>query len=154
MPVSARRIPRFMEWKTSISNHAELLPALNSCVDTLSMTLDGEPDVIFVFSSIHHVAYWSLIGPFIGERFPHARILGCSGGGVIGGGYEIEQTPALSMTAAVLPDVKVETFHIHAEDQPGGVAASADWQAWLGLESVPDNLILLPDPFSFDVQSA
>ena len=89
------------------------------------MTLDGEPDVIFVFSSIHHVAYWSLSVVHWG-RFPHARILGCSGGGVIGGGYEIEQTPALSMTAAVLPDVKVETFHIHAEDQPGGVAASAD----------------------------
>jgi small ligand-binding sensory domain FIST len=38
--------------------------------------------------------------------------LGCTAGGVIGGSRGLEATNAVSVWAAVLPDVSLRTFHL------------------------------------------
>ena len=68
-----------------------------------------------------------------------------------GGGREVEHSPALSITAAWLPDVRVEPFHLEPADAD---ALAADPSAWYERVQIhgndPAHFILLPDPFSCD----
>lgn len=84
-----------MDWQTAISNHHELATALASCIETLEMTLEETPDVIFAFVSRHHQEAWSRIGPVLRKRFPGVEVVGCCGQGIIGGGHEVEASSAL-----------------------------------------------------------
>ena len=69
-------------------------------------------------------------------------LLGCSAGGVIGGGRELEEQPGLSLTAAALPGVtRSRPFHLRA--QPARAAGAAPTRR--------RTFLLLPDPFTFDV---
>jgi len=142
----------FMDWQTAISNHPDLSSALASCIETLEMTLDDTPDVIFVFTSRQHHQRWSLIGPVLRKRFPGVNLIGCSGGGIIGGGHEVERSAALSLTAAVMPGVECNTFYFDAPPYNEKELSDEDWRDILGGASEPQAVILLPDPFSTDVR--
>src|SRR5205823_5528245 len=75
-------------------------------------------------------------------------------GGVIGGGREVEQHPGLSMTAAVLPGVEVNAFHIDTSALPERDDASSAWQRLVGVAADKDpHFILLPDPFTCDAEN-
>jgi len=65
--------------------------------------------------------------------------VGCSAGGVIGGGHELEDQPGLALSAAVLPDVRCTSFHLDEPALPP-----------LAVAETP-SFLLLPDPFTFDV---
>jgi len=77
-------------------------------------------------------------------------LLGCSAGGVIGGGSEVEERPAFSLTAAVLPGVDIRPFHI----DPRALPDSQDRAGWeTAVRSTARDeptFLLLPDPFSCD----
>jgi small ligand-binding sensory domain FIST len=81
-------------------------------------------------------------------------VLGCSAGGVIGEGRELEGTAALSLTGAVLPGVDVHPFHVAQADLPPPTADGAAWRGRLGLPDagLDAHAIVLPDPFSCDAQ--
>src|SRR5256885_7102404 len=74
-------------------------------------------------------------------------LLGCVAGGVIGGGREVEDAPAVSAWAAKLPGVTVRPFTLtYAEEEEHGV--------FDGLEEVPTRapdsvLVMLADPNTF-----
>ena len=76
----------------------------------------GDPDLIVVFFSSHHRHNALYLGERIRETFPHASILGCSAGGVVGAHKELEGEPALAITAARLPGVALQTFQLEPED--------------------------------------
>jgi small ligand-binding sensory domain FIST len=141
-----------MEWQTAISNHPELSTALASCIETLEMTLDDSPDVIFVFVSRHHQESWGLIGPVLQKRFAHVDVIGCCGGGIIGGGHEVERSPALSLAAACIPGVECRPFHFESTDYASDDLSDDDWRKIFGGASAPQALILLPDPYSTDIR--
>lgn len=70
--------------------------------------------------------------------------IGCSAGGVIGGGRGIEGQPAVSVFAAVLPEVRVRSFHLEVMRAEAGAA----------VVGMPENeagevAVLLADPYSF-----
>jgi small ligand-binding sensory domain FIST len=77
-----------------------------------------------------------------------AAFLGCSGGGVIGGGEEVEHAPAVTLAAARLPEVRIEPFHI------GGPLPDLDgppdaWERLVGARAQDEpQFVLLADPFS------
>lgn len=81
-------------------------------------------------------------------------LIGCSGGGIIGGGEEVEHQPAISINAALLPGVKLYPFHLENQELPDLDAGPEVWRKVVG---VPDgespNFILLADPFSFQIES-
>ncbi len=70
--------------------------------------------------------------------------LGCSAGGVIGGARGVEGEPAVSVFAAVLPDVRIRSFHLEVMRAEAGAAV-------VGMpEHEEDEVaLLLADPFSF-----
>lgn len=51
-------------------------------------------------------------------------LLGCSGETIVGGGEEIEDGPALSLWAGVLPGATLTPFHIEFGETPDGLIAT------------------------------
>src|SRR6187401_3288508 len=100
-----------MRWLSTVSDHETFAVAVTSAVENLRDQLGGEqPDLIVAFVSAGYSVEPDLVRATLGTLgTPH--ILGCSAGGVIGGGKEVELCPAVSLTAAVLPDVGITPFH-------------------------------------------
>ena len=74
-------------------------------------------------------------------------VVGCSAPGVIGGGRGVEAASAVAVWCAVLPDVRVRTFHLEVMPASAGMAV-------VGLpERADDDVVgvLLADPWSFPV---
>src|SRR5690606_27815311 len=104
------------KWASTLSRRATLPEALEEAVASVRSQLGGDrPDLVFVFSTMHHGLGWETIPARLREAFPGARLLGCSGGGVLAGGEEREDDVALTLTAAVLPDVLITPFRLPAE---------------------------------------
>lgn len=136
-----------MDWQTAISNHPELGSALESCLETLEMSLDDSPQLLLMFVSSQHHGSWSLLGPVLTKRFPGSQVVGCSCAGVVGGGHEVEQGPALVIAACDMPGVEFETIYIGSEESNVD-AAIAELAAH---PETPEGLLLLPDPYTTDV---
>ena len=78
-----------------------------------------------------------------------ATVLGCSAGGVIGAGRGVEMVSAVSVWAAVLPDVRVRSFHLE-------VMRASDALAVVGMpvqHADDEVVVLLADPYSFPVDA-
>ena len=142
-----------MEWQSAISNHPRLTVALESCIETLEMTLDTEPNVLFAFVSPHHRDEWEDIGHVLRKRFPQVNLIGCSGAGIIGAGHEVEGLPAISLTAAALPGVDIAPFYIESGAYSVDGTTDEEWRALLGEPESPQAFVLLPDPFSTDTKT-
>jgi small ligand-binding sensory domain FIST len=82
---------------------------------------------------------------------PSALVVGCSAGGVIGAGHEVEERPALSLTAAALDGVQLNPLHLPADDVPED---PAEWRVRLRLprEARPQFLVLA-DPFTCEAEA-
>lgn len=116
--------------------------------------LDGErPHLLVAFVSPHHAdAYGDLPG-FLTEALSPAALIGCSAGGVIGAGHEVEKEPGLSLTAAVLPGVDLKPFHVPDGAMPGLDESPRAWHAELGIPPHEDlHFLVLPEPFSSDAE--
>jgi small ligand-binding sensory domain FIST len=74
--------------------------------------------------------------------------VGCSAGGVIGGGRGVEEARSVSVWAAVLPGVELRPFHLEVMQAPGGAAVIGMPER---LES-DDVVVLLADPWSFPIE--
>ena len=139
-----------MKWSSAVSENFSLAEAVEECGRQLHDDLDGvEPDLIIAFVSSHHAAEYEILPQLVRENLADALLIGCSGGGIIGAGREIEQRPGFALTAAVLPDVRLTPFYIGEDALPDGDAPPDQWEALLGVkkESEP-HFVLLADPFS------
>jgi small ligand-binding sensory domain FIST len=133
-----------------ISSAPRLEAAVAEVCDSVLEALGGsDPDLAIVFVSPQHREGWVQLPRLLGERLGAAVLLGCSGGGVIGGGREIEQAAALSLTAAHLPGVELTPFHLPTESVPPPGTPTRDWNARLGLPDGPTpHFVVLPDPLT------
>ena len=144
-----------MKWASAVSEHADLERAIDECATGLLSRMDSvAPDLAVVFVSQHHEADYEQVSGLVKQRLPSAKVFGCSGGGIIGGGVEVEQRPAVSITAASLPDVQIEAFHLDGDSLPDLDAGPALWEELVGVTSEQDpQFVMLADPFSFPVQN-
>ena len=126
---------------------SDLVEAAETAVSAALAPLGGRtPDLALVFAS----------GPdptAAGERAlaltGASATLGCSAGGVIGGGAGVEGRSAVSVWVAVLPGATLRTFHLE-------VMPSDDRAAVIGMPEVGEYgdevAVLLVDPYSFPVE--
>ncbi len=141
-----------MQWISELSNTASFVDALAESAAALHARLDGsQPDLVFAFASPHHAEHWARIPEAVSEAFSGAPVFGCSGGGIIGGGRELERAPALALFGAVLPGVEVRAFALSPGEIPA-VDASESWHGRVELDPAElSALLLVADPFSCDV---
>jgi small ligand-binding sensory domain FIST len=130
-----------MRWSSAVSSAPRVDEAIAETVSRVRRELgDVAPDLAVVFASPHHAPAYDAVPELVRAALEPRVLVGCSAGGVIGGGREVEEAPGVSLTAAVLPGVQVTPFH---RDQPVPPP----------LGPGAHHFILLPDPFSFDADS-
>jgi len=139
-----------MKWASAVSDKENLEEALTECCriihDSLGMR---DPDLVVIFVSYHHSDMYEMVPSKIAEQLHSKHIIGCSAGAVIGAGVEIENQPAISMMAGILPGVELQPFYILAEQMPDMDAGPEQWESLVNNNSHADpQFILLTDPFT------
>lgn len=143
-----------MRWATALAVERPLESALHAAADEIDQAFFGErPSLVVVFVSPEAPLSEVEDAPHIlARRWPTTRLLGCTASGVIAAGCEVEEGPAVSLTAALLPGVRLTPFHIPRVGMP---EPDEGVDAWRNLVPLDDDaqdpcFILLPDPFSCD----
>ena len=140
-----------MQWSSVLSRERSPKFAIEEALENLSAVLDEDPDLVLVFAYPNQVDQYPCVSEAVAERYPRTALVGCSAAGVVGGGNEIEHSPALSLTAAVLPDVEIDAFHL----QPNEIEVLGEegslWRKRFGIAPDEDpQFVLFPDPFTCD----
>src|SRR5262245_38049972 len=129
-----------MRWASAISDDSLLATAVTNAAKQIAIALDGaKPSLVLAFLSPHYQSYYSDVPGEVARAFPGALLVGCTGGGIIGAGKEIENRRAVSLIAAELPGVILTPFHVDTSDIRSFELKAKDPQ-----------FIVLPDPFTFD----
>jgi small ligand-binding sensory domain FIST len=102
------------------------------------------PDLVCVFASGGSPDQLEAALARSAELSGSGATIGCSAGGVIGGAQGVEGASAVSVFAAVLPDVGIRAFHLEVLPAEAGAAV-------VGLPEPggDDCAVLLADPYSF-----
>jgi small ligand-binding sensory domain FIST len=130
-----------VQWASIIANAAHLEDALEEGLESVHAALDGaSPHLLVAFAHAEYTDHLSRLVRGVHRRYPEALLLGCSADGVIGGGVEVEDQPALSLTAAILPGVDLHPFHLDGTPET--------WRERIAMagERAPA-FLLLADPF-------
>ena len=139
-----------MKWVSAVSEQQLLRYAVAECVVKIKGSLDEQtPDLAVAFVSAHHSSQYDELPVLMRHLFNARVFVGCSGGGIIGAGREVENRPGFSLAAAVLPDTKVVGFRIEDADLPDGDAPPSAWEDIATIAATDDpQFLLLSDPFS------
>lgn len=121
--------------------------ALDACVSEIQAQLEGRrADLVIAFISPGFSGNFQWVAPFLAERLPSGVFLGCTGGGIIGGGQEVESMPSLALIAASLPGVDLYPFYIGPRDIPDLDSRPDRWVEALKIpQDVQPDFILLSD---------
>jgi small ligand-binding sensory domain FIST len=140
-----------MKWTSTVVSNPNLETAVQQAASQVFEGLGRrEPDLLIAFVSSEHLAGFATLGALLAREFESAFLFGCCAGGVIGGGRELEDRPAVSLTAAVLPGVKLRGTHFETDDVPPVFAERRMWEDTLQVGAHEDPaFLLLADPYSF-----
>jgi small ligand-binding sensory domain FIST len=139
-----------MKWGSASSRREAAADAAADAIERARDALAGaSPDLAVVFA----VGYGHMELKALAARLPAltgARtVVGCTAGGVIGGGREIERGSAISVTLASLPGAEVHAFHLTDESMPDEDAAPADWEGVIGIGVTEvAGFVLVAEPMS------
>lgn len=141
-----------MKWASTIAKGDRLEAVVEEAVDEVSRSLDGgRPDLLVAFVSSHFADHYDRVPALVRSAAGGGLLLGCSAGGVIGGGREVEAGPAVSLTAAILPGVEIAPLYIDPQAMPDAEDRGG-WEALLRCDAADaPSLVLLPDPYSTPV---
>ena len=139
-----------MKWSSKVSEQFNTKDAIDECVAHIKADLGGEaPDLAVMFASAHHSPDFDDMPALLGERLGASVLVGCSGGGVIGGGKEVEDRTGFALTAATLPGVTVQPFHVQDGDLPSLDADPGAWERLVHSEGERQtDFVMMSDPFT------
>ena len=144
-----------MKWASAVSEHISLGEAMQECASKVRQDMgELQPDLSVVFVSSHFAEQYESIPDMVREHLGPVLLFGCSAGGVIGGGKEVEHRAGISLTAASLPGVELSPFHLDGSDVPDMDAPPDAWENAINVSKQDDpRFVLLADPFSFPCQN-
>ncbi len=140
-----------MQWASAISCESNLATAMTELKRELVEQLGStRPDLVCAFVSQGYEGDYEQIPDLVRQHLAPGALIGCTAMGVIGAGREIEQhiaeQSALSLTAALLPEVDLYSFHLEAADLPDPDAGPEEWANTLKVPREPAaHFILLAD---------
>ncbi len=140
-----------MEFVSKLTLRREVEAAVHDlCVDVKAF----KADLAFIFVSHHHGPEFHELIHEVYNNIDCRNLIGCTGESIIGPTAEIEAQPAITLWAARMPDVRVNSFVFDQADlQLLEEAADELWFERIGVrpEDSP-SFVLLPDPFSINAQ--
>jgi small ligand-binding sensory domain FIST len=137
-----------VRFSSAISTARELDTACAEAAAAAGRGLGGDADLCIVFAS----AAWADVESAparIAERTGARCLIGCTGGGIIGGEAEIEGRPAVSVMLAQMPGVRLDAVHLTESMLPSDDAPPSRWSAIAGAAADPAGFVVLPEPFHF-----
>ncbi|MEX0793159.1 MAG: FIST N-terminal domain-containing protein, partial [Pirellulaceae bacterium] len=106
-------------------------------------------DLAMVFVSPHHKAHLETIARQLCEKLGTRNLFGCTGEAIVGNGREAEDTPAISLWVAHLPETTILPMHLEFQRTPDG-GTIVGWSEQLPPAWEADSAALvLGEPFSF-----
>ncbi|MBI3271321.1 MAG: FIST C-terminal domain-containing protein [Planctomycetes bacterium] len=142
-----------MKFACAASHEAETGKAVEECARRIQEA-GLAPDLLLVFVTANHVE--EDFAPHLADlrqRTGAKKLLGCTGQGLIGGGSEHEEPPAMTVWAASLPGAALHTFHWTQEQleaaRPGEFLKGRLPALAGGGRSV---FIVLGEPYTFDTE--
>src|SRR5918997_2889931 len=139
-----------MKWATAISRKTVFEDALLECATNVREALGPGPVTLaLAFVTPHFAEFHDRLHEILARSLGPETLLGCSAGGVIGGGQEVERLPAVTLTAARLPDVAVRPFHVVGDALPDPDGPPDSWERLVGVKRAEEPpFVLLADPFT------
>ena len=143
-----------IKWVNALSTRPSLEAAIAEVVDRAGQLLPMPADLALVFISSAYASEYSRLMPLLKERLMVPVIIGCGGGGIIGmnaqgEAQEVEGAPALTLSLAHLPDVRVHAFYIPADNLPDMDSPPDAWVDLVGVSPQEQpQFIVLAEPFS------
>jgi len=132
---------------SGLSEHPTPAVAVGEAVGQVLERLDGAPDLALLFVTPPHAGALEDAAHTVQQALRPGTLLGCAAVSVVGGGREVELGPAVSLwagrTGAVTP------FHLTVATTPDGPS----FTGWPDEVPDPSALLLIPDPFSFPVDT-
>lgn len=143
-----------MQWASAVSDSPLFDEAVAAVARDIAAQMQGQAiDVALAFISPHHAAHFLELPAALARAIPHRTLAGCSAGGVIGGGHEVEQRPGLAVVTAHLPEVTVTPIHMDGDSLPDLDGSPRAWQDSIGVPADPaPHFIVLVDPFTFPAE--
>ena len=141
-----------MIFASALSGADRFDTAFDEVVDDLEAQLEGTaPSLVTLFVGSTHERDYVRLHRMLREKYPSAALVGCSGGGTIGAGRELEEGAWLSVSAVYLPEVEVRPFHLEPDRVPVPEAAAL-WREVLRTPAdVDPTIIVFPEPFTSPV---
>lgn len=143
-----------MKWASAVAPDRDLAVAVDAAVAALRDALGAcPPDLVLAFACGHDAEQLGrlhdLLQPWLGEGL----LLGCNAAGVVGGGHEHEDEPALALFAGHAADAEFTALHLEQRALPPVNAARDAWWRLTGVPAEAEpSLVLLTDPFSIDAE--
>jgi small ligand-binding sensory domain FIST len=143
-----------MRWASAVSTEHDLGPAVAELIARLGHELARvEPDLVLAFGCGHDAAELAalpgLLRPWLGDGL----LIGSAATGIIAGGRELEDGPAVGLLAGLLTDVDLHAVHVEQAALPPLNASRESWWRLIGLDPECEPCFLVvADPFSFDVE--
>ena len=139
-----------MKWSSAVSERPSLTEAVAECAANIREDLgDHALDLTIAFVSEHHAPAYENVPELLRDELGESLLLGCSGGGIIGAGREVELRPGFALSAAHLPGVELAPIHIEGDALPDGDAGPEKWEELVGVSASKEpDFLLLADPFS------
>src|SRR5918995_1385048 len=138
-----------MKWATAISRKTSFEDAVLECAEGVTRGLGpGPASLALAFVTPHFATFYPRLYGLVDRYLEPETFLGCSGGGVIGGGEEVEHAPAVTLVAARLPGVGLTPLRVDGPlpDLDGPPDA---WERLVGVGADAEpQFVLLVDPFS------
>jgi small ligand-binding sensory domain FIST len=145
-----------MLWSSACAVGPALPEAIGEAAAEAKRGLAGEAaDVAFVFVSADHATRAGEVPARVRDVLgPGVLVVGCTAGGVIGGGRELERRGAVSVLAGRLPGVTLRLFHVEEAALPDPDAPPSAWHALAGVPAGESpRFVLVADPLTFPVEA-
>ncbi|HAN45883.1 MAG TPA: hypothetical protein DCQ32_04960 [Cyanobacteria bacterium UBA8156] len=144
-----------MQWVSTLSTAVSLEAAVNDLamqVQRGDRPLSRPWSVGLLFASSSFGSDFPRLLPLLAERLPVAQLVGCSGGGIVGSGQELEGVPALSLLVGDVPGAILQGFHLEENQVPDLDSPPQRWHEAIGVNpTLTPDFVLLADPFSFPI---
>ena len=128
---------------------------MDDAIAKVKQDLRGQtPDLLLVFVASEFLSGYESITTRLQSALAPRVLLGCSGGGVVGAGREIEHRAAIVLTAAILPDVTITPLRVADGSLPGLDVSPRQWHNLIGVSpNDQPQFIVLADPFSIRIEN-
>jgi len=142
-----------MKWVTSVSTKISLEAAVQDLAQQVLTGLgDRSLDLGFLFVSRAFASDYPRLLPLLAEKLPIQKLIGCSGGGIVGNGREFEDKPAIALLVGHLPDAQAKIFHLDDDELPDLDSSPDRWEQLTKIAPANSpSFVLLGDPFSFPI---